>query len=299
MSTVIGWTGKGIAGFNPGFDQCLILAQNRTGLATTASASLAATWSTEINKAPATRVFPLRPFDDFKQENAADIRQKMAAGSKFVRTGDITFTGIYLALNLFEAQQLLKFNGLNLYAYIVTKTGGLRYISDDGVKVQPHKVLVSVSQPKHMADSDKLWQVEVTVSFADPTEFGTKGMFMAAPDPTVAANVDLLNLDGIVDCYLVLNSVSNGAMNWSVYRRSELPSLVKVSGLLKANFLPLKGAAGAGVALSAYTSVAENASNDYDAVVTTTTGSHYVTMVQQPVVTNGYEASKDSANLSY
>jgi hypothetical protein len=62
MNTVLARTGKGLYGFIPGFDAALIIAQNRTGLATTAQASLAATWSTEINKAPATRVFPLRPF---------------------------------------------------------------------------------------------------------------------------------------------------------------------------------------------------------------------------------------------
>jgi hypothetical protein len=295
----IAYTGKGIKGFLPGFDAALIIAQSRTGIATTALASLAATWSTELNKAPATRVFPLRTFDNFKQDNAADVFQPMAIGEKFVRTGAIKFTGMYLGLNLFEAQQLLKFNGLTLYAYIVTKTGGLRYVSDDGVKVQPHKVDISVSQPKHMADSNTHWQSEITVNFSDPTEFGAKGKFLPAPDPTNALNADFLNLDGIVDCYLVLNSVSNTAMNWSVYRRSELPDLVKVSGLIKANFIPLKGAAGSGVALSAYTSVTENASNDYDSVVTTTAGSHYLTMVNQPIGTPGFEASVNSVNLSY
>jgi hypothetical protein len=300
MNTVLARTGKGLYGFIPGFDAALIIAQNRTGLATTAQASLAATWSTEINKAPATRVFPLRPFDDFKQENAADIFQAMAVGEKFVRTGNIKFTGIYLGLNLKEAQEYRKFNGLTLYAYIVTKTGGLRYISDDGIKVQPHKIDLSVSEPKAMADASKHWQSEVTINFSDPSEFGRKGMYIDAPDPLVAANVDFLNLDGIVDCYLVLNSVSNGAMSVSVYRRSELPKLVKVAGLVKENFLPLKGAAGAGVPLSAYTSATYNAvTGDYDIVCTTTSGSHYVTMVAQPIGTPGFEASADSAVLAY
>jgi hypothetical protein len=279
--TNAGNTGLQNCNENFGQWQKIILCNDDFEIDTQANAILEATWTTAINAAQATRIYPL--FDHFNAEPEQEERiseEGWAGFSETVREGKDKISFIFKNISFYNHKELRKhLNRTNLAIYIVTAQGYILGRSVDETKFLPLKLSDFYPNKRTISDGDTIDRSGVYVEFLDAKQWNDDGVWVK---PTA---FDPLLLEGIKDCAVSIASETATGGTVTVQGASDG---VGVVGLVSANFrLYADSAPDTPIAVTA----TDNSDGTYDCTWSTISGAHTITLFDQPIGTSGYEAS--------
>jgi hypothetical protein len=264
----------------------LLLVNDDFEIDTRANALLEATWTTAINAAKATRMYPL--FEHFNAEPDQEERVQedgWAGKSETVREGKDRVTFIFKNIAFYNHKELRKHNNrTNLGVYIVTSQGYILGRSEDGIKFLPLILSDFYVGKRSFSDGDTIDRSNVFIEFKDAKQWNDDGVWVqpSAFDPIL--------LDGVKDCNL---SGTLGATSATITITGASDS-VGIVGLIAANFNLYDDAAP--TVPIAVTVAADNGDGTYDLTWPTISGAHTLTLFDQPIGTNGYEANPNGTS---
>lgn len=282
-STSAGNTGGQDCVENFGYDEKLIICNDDFEIADMATALLEATWTTAINAARATRIYPL--FDHFNAEPDIEGRVQedgWAGKSETVREGRAKVRYIFENTSFYNHKELRKHNSRkNLAAYIVTSQGYIKGRTEDGTKFLPLSISDFYVEQRGFSDGDTIDRTSVFVEYKDAKQWNDNGLWVkpTAFDPNLLNGVKDVNLSG---------TLGVTGMTLTVKGASDS---VGIAGLVAANFDFHTDAAP--LTPVAVTVATDNGDGTYDLTWADQTGNGAMTLTlfDQPIGTSGYEAN--------
>jgi hypothetical protein len=272
----------GLQNCNENFGQWdkLLLVPDTFEIDTQANALLEATYTTAINAAVATRMYPL--FDHFNAEPDQEERvqeEGWAGKTETVREGKDRVTYTFSNISFYNHKELRKHNDrVNLACYIVTAQGYILGRSVDGIKFLPLSLSDFYVDKRNMSDGSNIDRTSVRIEFTDAGQWNDDGVWVK---PTA---FDPLLLEGVKDCSISGTLLATG----ETVTVTGASDGIGVVGLIAANFSLVDDAAP--TVLIPVVVAADNLDGTYDLTHASITGAHTMTLVNQPVGTNGYEA---------
>jgi hypothetical protein len=276
----------GLQNCNENFGQWqkLLLVNDTFEIADEATALLEATYTTAINAAKATRMYPL--FDHFNAEVDQEERvteEGWAGKTETVREGKDRITFQFKNLSFYNHKELRKhFGRTGLALYIITANG---YIlgKTDGTKFLPLSISDFYPGKRSISDGDTFDRSNVFVEFTDVKQWNDDGAYVK---PTV---FDPLLLDGVKDVHLSGTLGTTGA----TVTVTGAGDSVGVVGLVDANWNFFADAAP--TVPIAVTGV-DNLDGTYALTWAdqTSTGAMTLQLATQPAGTSFYESSPDA-----
>ena len=272
----------GLQNCNENFGQWdkLLLVPDDFEIATKVLAQTEATFTTAINAAVATRMYPL--FDHFNAEPDQEERvqeEGWAGKTETVREGKDRVTFMFNNISLYNHKELRKHNNrVNLGVYIVTAQGYILGRSVDGIKFLPLSLSDFYVQKRNFSDGSTIDRSSLRIEFKDASQWNDDGVWVK---PTA---FDPLLLEGIKDVSIT-GTLAATAETVTVQGASDG---IGVVGLVAANFSLV--ADSAPTVLISVVVGADNLDGTYDLTHASITGAHTMTLVAQPIGTGGYEA---------
>lgn len=227
----------GINAGNTGLQDCvenfgqwekILLVNSDYEIDTQANALLETTYTTAINAASATRMYPL--FEHFNLE--ADIEERVqeegfAGKTETVREGKDRVTFTFTNITFYNHKELRKHNNRkNLAAYIITSQGYILGRSVDGVKFLPLDLSDFYVNKRSISDGTNIDRTSVRIEFKDAMQWNDDGVWVQPTD------FDPLLLEGIKDVSLSGTLAATGS-TVTVQGASDSVGFV---GLVDANF---------------------------------------------------------------
>jgi len=279
-STSAGNTGKQNCVENFGQDELIILVPDTFEIATKVLAETEATWITAINAAVATRGYPLFGHFNAEFEQEGRVPEEGWAGkSETVRGGKHKATYIMENVSFYNHKEIRKHNSRTKLAYYkVSARGYIKGWSEDDVKFLPFPLSDLYVNDRNDSDGATIDRTSIYCEEKDGTKWNDKGVWVK---PTA---FDPLLLEGIKDC-TITGTLLGGGETVTVRGASDL---VGVIGLVAANFSLVADLAP--TVLIPVVVAADNLDGTYDLTHAAITGAHTMTLVNQPIGTNGYEA---------
>ena len=258
----------------------ILLVDEGFEIATGAAGILEATYTTAINAAAATRMYPL--FEHFNAEFDQEERvaeEGWAGKSETVREGKDKVTFTFDNISFYNHKELRKHNNRKgLACYIVTAQGYILGRTEDETKFLPLSISDFYAGKRNMSDGSNVDRSNVFVEFKDAKQWNDNGVWVL---PTA---FDPLLLEGIKD--VSISGVWAGTSSTvTVVGASDQVGIV---GLTSANFRLYDDAAPT-VSL-AVTVGTDNGDGTYDLTYSIISGAHTMTLFAQPIGTSGYEA---------
>ena len=280
--TNVGNTGLQACKENFGQWDKLLLTPSNFEIADAATAILEATYTTAINAAVATRVYPLP--EHFQAEFTSEERvaeEGWAGKSETVREGKDKMKFIFENISFYNHKELRKHNSRaasSMGLYIITAQGYILGRSTDDTKFLPLILSDFYAEKRSMSDGSTVDRSSVFIESADAAQWNDDGVWVK---PTA---FDPMLLDGVKDC-TITGTLAATAATITVRGASDLVGIV---GLIAANFSLFEDAdPDTPLAVTVGT---DNGDGTYDLTWSSITGAHTLTLFAQPIGTNGYEA---------
>lgn len=280
--TNVGNTGLQACKENFGQWDKLLITTSTFEIADAATAILEATYTTAINAAVATRLYPLP--EHFNAEFTSEERvaeEGWAGKSETVREGKDKVKFTFENISFYNHKELRKHNSRtasSMGVYIITSQGYILGRSADDTKFLPLILSDFYAEKRSMSDGATVDRSSVYLEFADASQWNDDGVWVK---PTA---FDPMLLDGVKDC-TITGTLAATSATITVRGASDLVGIV---GLIAANFnLSADSAPNTPIAVTVGT---DNADGTYDLTWSSITGAHTLTLFDQPIGTNGYEA---------
>ena len=272
----------GLQNCNENFGQWdkILLVPDDFEIATKATAILEATYTTAINAAVATRMYPL--FDHFNAEPDQEERvqeEGWAGKTETAREGKDRVTFMFKNVSFYNHKELRKHNNrVNLACYIVTSQGYVLGRSVDGTKFLPLSISDFYVAKRNFSDGSTIDRSSIRVEFKDASQWNDDGVWVKpiAFDPLLLEGIKDVSITGVLAATAETVTVVGAS------------DRIGVVGLIAANFSLVADAAP--TVLIAVVVGADNLDGTYDLTHASITGAHTMTLVNQPIGTGGYEA---------
>lgn len=208
----------------------LLLVNQGFEIDTQSNALLEATYTTAINAAKATRMYPLFEHFNIEPDSEERIQEEGFAGKvETVREGKDRVTFAMVNIAFYNHKELRKHNNRkNLAVYIVTSQGYILGRSIDGTKFLPLDLSDFYVNKRTFSDGTNIDRTSVYMVFKDAKQWNDDGVWVQPTD------FDPLLLEGIKDVRLVSDAglTATGA-TVTVQGASDTVGYI---GLVSANF---------------------------------------------------------------
>ena len=264
---------------NFGNIEMLLLVDKDFEISTKTLAETELTYTTAINAAIASRMYPL--FGHFNAEFDPEGRVQedgWAGKSETVRQGKNKATFIFDNISFYNHKELRKHNNrTNLGILRVSANGYIQGYSIDDTIMKPLPLSDFFVNDRNDSDGDTIDRSSVYLEYAG-SQWDDNGVWVKPTD------FDPLLLDGIKDVSITGTLLAPGE-TVTVKGASDQ---VGVAGLIAANFSLVDDLAPT-VLIPVVVGV-DNGDGTYDLTHASITGAHTMTLIDQPIGTSGYEA---------
>ena len=278
-TTAAGNTGKQNCVEDFGQDDLIIICPASTEIATKTLAETEATWISLFNAASSSRCYPLFGHFNGEFDNEGRVIETGWAGKKrTVRGGTRSATFTFVDIPFYNHKELRKHNGrTNLAYFAITANGYIRGWSDDNTVFKPFPLSDFFVNDRSDNTGAELDASSVSLEI-DGKYWNDNGAWVKP------SGFDPLLFDGVKDVSLtgVLAATSSTI---TVVGASDGGGVV---GLIAANF-KLTSDAAPTVPITVVVGT-DNGDGTYDLTWASITGAHTLTLFDQPIGTNGYEA---------
>lgn len=280
---------------NTGDKQCVenfqiiekfVITSDSFEFATQAAAETLANWTTGINAAAGSRIYPFPQILEQEDISEETQYQTFTTGKqKKIREGKRGYRFL-VQVPLCVHQALRTFNGGNWRIILIDSNGRVIGTSPNGAKFKGFKVVTFEVEKMKIPAGDATVSTPIMVMLQDTTEFDDFGASFRPADLTVSWNA--LDLDGLQDVILTESVTDACDASGGTIDVSTTCDGVPVTGLVTGDWVLVDDAAGA----ETVTGCTDNADGTYT-LTWTVAADGYILTLKQPVsmTTKGYDVS--------
>jgi hypothetical protein len=252
--------------------------------ATQAAAELLANWTTAINAAAGSRIYPFPTILEKEDLSEATLYKTFTSGiQKKIREGKRGYR-FTVQVPLCVHQALRTFNGYNGRFIGIDNNGRILGTSPDGAKFKGWKLDTFEVEKIMIPSGDDICKTTIYVLFSDTTEFDDYGASFRPAD--LVSSWNPLDLDGLQDVTLAITDSSATGATLTVTTTCDL---IPVVGLVLADLVMTDDAGGA----ETITGATDNSDGTYTLTWSTISADTYWVDLLAPsaMTTKGYEST--------
>ena len=249
-----------------------------------AAAETVGNWTTAINAAAGSRIYPFPLILEKEDLSEATLYKTFNSGiQKKIREGKRGYR-FTVQVPLCVHQSLRSFNGYNGRFIGIDNNGRILGSSSDGAEFKGWKLDTFEVEKMMIPSGDDIAKTTIYVLFSDTTEFDDYGASFRPADLETSWNP--LDLDGLQDVTLTLSGTSATGATLTVATTCDL---VPVTGLVVADLVMVDDAGGA----ETITGATDNTDGTYTLSWSTLSADTYLVNFKAPasMTTKGYEST--------